>query len=554
MDAPSCSSADHNPRTNEVTNQNSKKRSHDNDSTNENAKKRSRVDNSSNQNCAKDNSDKLKTKPTCKYGEKCYRKNENHWKEFSHPKQEQDQPDNKGQELEKEKFEKSRLPFYMTTVHGIDDCFNVPNIALSISDILNLDAEKLLESCQFNYMIDIPWLVNKYPSKSRAKPLLIVHGSEGKEKMNLQSDAMSLKNIDLLQAKLPIPYGTHHTKMMLLLYDHGLRVVVHTANLIEQDWNQKSQGIWISPLFKKSQDGNTTNTKQDHFKDDLLEYMNAYGSAKLSKWIQKLQSFDMSNAKARIIGSVPGRHGGQSLLKWGHMRLRKLLSNHGPSASHVTADWSVIGQFSSIGSLGTEPNKWLTSEWLQSFSQCRKNSTGNALQRNTKAKLNLVFPTMENVRHSLEGYSAGGSLPFSVENAMKQRWMRPFLCQWRSTRIGRSLASPHIKSYTRLSPRCDEAAWFCVTSANLSKAAWGSLEKNGTQLMIRSYEIGVLVTPEIMGSNEDFLQLSSGCEGRDLRLPFDVPLTNYTAEDKPWVWNIRYTKEDSHGKLWNPNF
>lgn len=31
-------------------------------------------------------------------------------------------------------------------------------------------------------------------------------------------------------------------------------------------------------------------------------------------------------------------------------------------------------------------------------------------------------------------------------------------------------------------------------SANLSKAAWGALEKKGTQLKIRSYEIGVLFT------------------------------------------------------------
>ncbi|KAL0601755.1 hypothetical protein AAY473_027948 [Plecturocebus cupreus] len=34
-----------------------------------------------------------------------------------------------------------------------------------------------------------------------------------------------------------------------------------------------------------------------------------------------------------------------------------------------------------------------------------------------------------------------------------------------------------------------------LTSANLSKAAWGALEKNGTQLMIRSYELGVLFLP-----------------------------------------------------------
>lgn len=31
--------------------------------------------------------------------------------------------------------------------------------------------------------------------------------------------------------------------------------------------------------------------------------------------------------------------------------------------------------------------------------------------------------------------------------------------------------------------------WFLLTSANLSKAAWGTLQKNNSQLMIRSYEV-----------------------------------------------------------------
>ena len=35
-----------------------------------------------------------------------------------------------------------------------------------------------------------------------------------------------------------------------------------------------------------------------------------------------------------------------------------------------------------------------------------------------------------------------------------------------------------------------------IFSANLSKAAWGTLEKNESQLMIRSYEIGVLFLPQ----------------------------------------------------------
>jgi tyrosyl-DNA phosphodiesterase-1 len=37
-------------------------------------------------------------------------------------------------------------------------------------------------------------------------------------------------------------YGVHHTKMMLLLYKTGIRVVILTGNMIENEWNKKTQG------------------------------------------------------------------------------------------------------------------------------------------------------------------------------------------------------------------------------------------------------------------------------------------------------------------------
>jgi Tyrosyl-DNA phosphodiesterase len=41
-----------------------------------------------------------------------------------------------------------------------------------------------------------------------------------------------------------------------------------------------------------------------------------------------------------------------------------------------------------------------------------------------------------------------------------------------------------------------ELEWFLLTSANLSQAAWGVAEKSGTQLYVKSFEIGVLFLPE----------------------------------------------------------
>ena len=38
--------------------------------------------------------------------------------------------------------------------------------------------------------------------------------------------------------------------MMFLLYNHGIRIVIHTANLIEQDWKQKTQGYVVADCLK----------------------------------------------------------------------------------------------------------------------------------------------------------------------------------------------------------------------------------------------------------------------------------------------------------------
>lgn len=38
-----------------------------------------------------------------------------------------------------------------------------------------------------------------------------------------------------------------------------------------------------------------------------------------------------------------------------------------------------------------------------------------------------VFPAMEDVRHSLEGYAAGGSIPYAEATDAKQLWLRSFM-------------------------------------------------------------------------------------------------------------------------------
>lgn len=74
-------------------------------------------------------------------------------------------------------------------------------------------------------------------------------------------------------------------------------------------------------------------------------------------------------------------------------------------------------------------------------------------------------------------------------------WLKKRLCRWQSKRAGRQIVMPHIKTYTRITG--DELEWFLLTSANLSRAAWGQYQKDHTQIYIKSYELGVLLCREL---------------------------------------------------------
>ncbi|XP_015278745.1 PREDICTED: tyrosyl-DNA phosphodiesterase 1 [Gekko japonicus] len=443
--------------------------------------------------------------------------------------------------------------FFLTKVKGIKSKYN--SGALHIKDILSPLFGTLVSSAQFNYCIDVEWLINQYPKEFRDKPLLIVHGEKRESKADLHNQAKPYQNVRLCQAKLDIAFGTHHTKMMLLCYEEGLRVVIHTSNLIEDDWYQKTQGIWLSPLYPKLPPGTLGSAGESctNFKSDLITYLMSYKSPTLNEWVEVIKQHDLSETRVYLVGSTPGRYQNNEKEKWGHPRLRKLLKDHATQVPDEDS-WPVIGQFSSIGSMGADQSKWLCSEFRQSLV-----TLGNSAKSltNREVPINLIYPTVDNVRQSLEGYPAGGSLPYSIQTAQKQLWLHSYFHKWSAETSGRSHAMPHIKTYMRVSPDFQEIAWFLVTSANLSKAAWGAFEKNGAQLMIRSYELGVLFLPSEFGLDTGCFQVKENLLSDEPALsfpvPYDLPTEKYESKDRPWIWNIPYTRApDTHGNMWVP--
>ena len=185
---------------------------------------------------------------------------------------------------------------------------------------------------------------------------------------------------------------------------------------------------------------------------------------------------------------------------------------------------------------------------------------------------------------------------------------------------GRKRAAPHIKTYIRYAAsgsRDDDSGddsgkgkaatsqprseakfidWAMLTSANISKQAWGEAAAAAAsggatgQLRIASWEIGVLVWPELLAPpssapNPATSTARSGAEARmvptfrtdmpdhsdssnngeedqagnkdgeggalvGLRIPYALPLRRYADDEAPWVATASYREPDWMGRTW----
>ena len=123
-------------------------------------------------------------------------------------------------------------------------------------------------------------------------------------------------------------------------------------------------------------------------------------------------------------------------------------------------------------------------------------------------------------------------MPYRKNVHEKQPWLRDFLYQWQSEKWSRTKAMPHIKTYAQIEDQ--KANFVLLTSANLSKAAWGKLNKNRDKLNIMSFEAGILLVPKFVIEGSEYFDL----EQEKVILPYDATLQKYDNDDVPFFYDL----------------
>ncbi|KFY40178.1 hypothetical protein V495_05558 [Pseudogymnoascus sp. VKM F-4514 (FW-929)] len=474
-------------------------------------------------------------------------------------------------------------PFQLTRIRDSPGSLNNGSVSLGkiVCDPM------IREMWQFNYMHDLDFLMsNMDPDTKDIVKVNVVHGYWKQESgLHMKSQALKYPNVKLRCAYMPEIFGTHHTKMMVLLrHDDQAQIIIHTANMIPQDWANLSQAAWISPLLPllpatKLTDQTLAQGSKSasygsglRFKLDFLGYLKAYDGRRIicKSLVEELIKYDFSSIRGALVGHVPGRHHVQNdnptLFGWPAVRaiLNTIPAHNGDKPE-------VVAQVSSIATLG------VTDQWLQKTLFTALSASSNSPSKSPK--LGIVFPTPDEIRNSLDGYKSGGSIHVKIQTpaqAKQLKYLKPLFYHWAGDNrpapppsassaapstvreAGRKRAAPHIKTYIRFA---DEGKtridWALVTSANLSKQAWGEGLNSAGDVRICSYELGVLVSPSMYA--EDAVMVPTfqenmpkeAVDGKTTigcRMPYDLPLVRYGEGEEPWCATKAYEEPDWMGR------
>ena len=347
--------------------------------------------------------------------------------------------------------------------------------------------------------------------------------------------------------------------MVLFRHDDLAQVIVHTANMIEQDWRNLTQGVWLSPLLPlQASNGAKNDLTSDpaigpgaRFKQDFMAYLRYYGN-RTGSLVSQLEQYNFAAIRAALIAHVPAKLDGKEIEPtaqlWGWPALKRALGNitcYGDSPAADPKEQKaphIVCQVSSIASL-TE--KWFRETLFPTVSHTStpppipssKKSQQLTAPNPPKPKFSIIFPTALEVRTSLDGYASGGSIHCKLQSAAQRKqfnFMISHLCHWnppspqppRLTQINpditsqalRGPAAPHIKTFIRFNDTNTHASidWALLTSANLSTQAWGTeANTKSVEVRISSYELGVLVWPDLfLEDTEDEQKERRNSKGR----------------------------------------
>ncbi|KAG1890452.1 tyrosyl-DNA phosphodiesterase-domain-containing protein [Suillus fuscotomentosus] len=418
-----------------------------------------------------------------------------------------------------------------------------------------------------SYAMSVSWI---YEFFAPSTPVIIVAQPD-------QSGQPTIKNI-LPNWVMTVPSlrngrGCQHMKFMLIFYKTGrLRIVISTANLVDHDWRDIENAVWLQDLPPRSAPIPHDPKAIDDFPSIMQNVLRAvnvrpalanmlandHPNLPLQTINDLRMKWDWSKVKVKLIPSIAGKHEGwPNVVLTGHTRLMKAVRDMGlrTGKGKAAKDLLIESQGSSIGTYSTQ---WVNEFYWSARGESAEDWLDESKARRAKLPwppVKIVFPSLKTVRDSVLGELGGGTMfcrtnqweaskfpreLFHDSNSTGGRVLmhtkmiiatyRPkksiFETSSQSNGKGKELSDSETEPESDdIEIQNDPIGWAYVGSHNFTPSAWGTLSGSGFNpvLNVVNYELGIVFP---LYDAKDAERVSC----------FKRPARKYVSgQDRPWI-------------------
>ena len=349
-------------------------------------------------------------------------------------------------------------------------------------------------------------------------PSIIIRHQEN-QKFNAMDEYGNYIKFVFPKISQTLRWGKFHSKLMILKFPNFLRIIIPSANLTDGDWYYWGQIIWFQdfPLINKEE---KDPQKSKDFRNYLKAFMKTFmphtyeGKRFWTDLKIDFDSYDFSEASVDLIASVNGRFiGDEEKDLYGVGRLNSLMDN---KYFNIERNDTLLVQCSSFG---VSKQKNFFNNLYKGFNLRETNN------------IDIFYPSENYIYTCEKGIELSSCLFFNNEayNIYKDKLHDIVLKEKFKDRK----TVFHSKIF--VTGKRNKAGKFILNndsiiyigSHNFSSSAWGNYEKNGTQISIANYELGIIFDVNLLSFQEK-LDIYN-----NLLFNFDAP--KYTEDDTPFI-------------------
>lgn len=415
---------------------------------------------------------------------------------------------------------------------------------ITIEEILQ--KEYLNTAIISSFTFNLEWLFGKLNTR-RTKLILCMSakGEEERKQWSREAAEVGRGAIKVVFPPLEGEASIMHSKLMILRYDHSLRIVVTSANVELYDHGESGvmeNSVFLIDLPQLAEDKTQKLDDLTFFGKELHYFMKRCTFD--DKVLDVLLKYDFTATKdIAFVYSAGGASFETDRDRTGFNALARAiraLNLTPPPGSKLFINYI-------SASLGALSDAFLSNFHLAASGKTNSSAPTRVTKSNhgpsskIRDSVRVLFPSKATVNTSTGGPDNAGTICFGYSSFNANTFPKQILRDYISVRKGMLSHAKTIVAYTAgAKDPSKNIAWAYVGSANFTESAWGKLLKDRVKgemkLVCRNWECGVVMPVPVPDGHEMKDENAVKLFEPVLDIPCEFPGREYVNEGDPWFF------------------